>query len=159
MAPRRDSTMAGGRASSKQPRGCDSGARCQRRGRLAQTTYAAWPGLRRSWIVRYSTRRRDRVVCGNLKRGGDLMKRIKVRALAMVVTAAAATVLAFADSAQAGNSYSQAQYQVTFSLNCNNPSAPCQNVFGLGGIWGWIALLPDGTSNAQVTECGHTVGG
>ncbi|MBO0692636.1 MAG: hypothetical protein J2P58_07045, partial [Acidimicrobiaceae bacterium] len=54
--------------------------------------------------------------------------------------------------------YSHAQYQVTFSLNCNNPTAPCQQIFGLGGIWGWIALNPDGTGNAQVTDCGHIVG-
>lgn len=72
----------------------------------------------------------------------------------------AVIVSALAGSASAGGSdYSHAQYQVTFSLNCNNPSAPCQQVFGLGGIWGWIALLPDGTANAQVTDCGHTVGG
>jgi len=65
---------------------------------------------------------------------------------------------AFTGPAHASD-YSGAQYQVTFSLNCNNPSAPCQQVFGLGGIWGWIALMPDGTGTAQVTDCGHTVGG
>ena len=48
---------------------------------------------------------------------------------------------------------------MTFSLNCDNPSAPCQSVFGLGGAWGWIALLPDSSANAQVAECGHFVGG
>lgn len=62
-------------------------------------------------------------------------------------------------AAAGGSDYSHAQYQVTFSLNCNNPTAPCQNIFGLGGIWGWIALTPNGGANAQVTECGHTVGG
>jgi len=90
------------------------------------------------------------------------MKHIKVRALvAVVAVAAVASVLAFAGSAQAGggSDYSHAQYQVTFSLNCDKPSAPCQNVFGLGGAWGWIALLPDNTANAQVTECGHFVAG
>ena len=56
---------------------------------------------------------------------------------------------AFTGPAHASD-YSGAQYQVTFSLNCNNPSAPCQQVFGLGGIWGWIALMPDGTGTAQV---------
>lgn len=54
-----------------------------------------------------------------------------------------------------GSSYSGAEYQVTFALNCNNPSAPCQNVFGLGGLWGWVALMPGGTGNAQVTACDH----
>jgi hypothetical protein len=78
--------------------------------------------------------------------------------IAVVVATTAA--FGFGTAAAAGGSdYSHAQYQVTFSLNCNNPTAPCQNVFGLGGIWGWIALTPDGGANAQVTECGHTVGG
>jgi hypothetical protein len=87
------------------------------------------------------------------------MKHFKLSVSAAVAVAALATVFAFATPARAGSDYSHAQYQVTFSLNCNNPSAPCQNVFGLGGIWGWIALLPDGSANAQVTDCGHTVGG
>jgi hypothetical protein len=61
--------------------------------------------------------------------------------------------------AHAANGYSGAQYQVTFALNCNHPGAPCQHVFGYGGIWGWIAVMPGGTTNAQITECGHTIGG
>jgi len=85
------------------------------------------------------------------------MKRFKLRT-SVAVTAVAA-LFAVAGSAQAGSDYSHAQYQITFSLNCDNPSAPCQNFFPLGGAWGWIALLPDFTSNAQVTECSHTVGG
>jgi hypothetical protein len=80
----------------------------------------------------------------------------KLLVLAVLVTAA---VFAFAGTAQAGSDYSHAQLQVTFSLNCDKPTAPCQNVFGLGGAWGWIALLPNMTANAQVTECGHNVGG
>jgi hypothetical protein len=89
------------------------------------------------------------------------MKRFKPKASAIVAVAALATLLAFVGSAQAagGSDYSHAQYQITFSLNCDNPKAPCQQMFGLGGAWGWIALLPDGSANAQVTECGHTVGG
>jgi hypothetical protein len=87
------------------------------------------------------------------------MKHFTLQASVIVAVAAVAALFAFAAPARAGSDYSHAQYQVTFSLNCNNPSAPCQNVFGLGGIWGWIALLPDGTANAQVTDCGHTVGG
>jgi hypothetical protein len=87
------------------------------------------------------------------------MRRFKLQASVAVAAAVIAVLFTVAGPAQAGNNYSHAQYQITFSLNCNNPSAPCQNVFPLGGIWGWIALLPDGTSNAQVTECGHTVGG
>jgi hypothetical protein len=87
------------------------------------------------------------------------MKRFKVRASVAVAAAAAAALFSVAGPAQAGSDYSHAQYQITFSLNCNNPTAPCQNVFGLGGIWGWIALLPDGTSNAEVADCGHSGAG
>jgi hypothetical protein len=87
------------------------------------------------------------------------MKRFKLMASAAAAVVATAAIFTVAASAQASSDYSHAQYQVTFSLNCNNPSAPCQQVFGLGGIWGWIALAADGTGNAQVTDCGHTVGG
>ena len=78
---------------------------------------------------------------------------MRKRAVLLALVILAVIVSASAGSASAGGSdYSHAQYQVTFSLNCNNPSAPCQQVFGLGGIWGWIALLPDGSANAQVTD-------
>ena len=85
----------------------------------------------------------------------------KLLRLPVLIAVVVAAVAAFGSgtAAAGGSDYSHAQYQVTFSLNCNNPTAPCQNVFGLGGIWGWIALTPDGGANAQVTECGHTVGG
>jgi hypothetical protein len=87
------------------------------------------------------------------------MKRFRLFAVVAVAGAATAAVFAFASPARAGSDYSGAQFQITFSLNCNNPSAPCQQVFGLGGIWGWIALMPGGTGNAEVTDCGHSVGG
>jgi hypothetical protein len=87
------------------------------------------------------------------------MKRFKLTASAAVAVVATAAIFIVAAPAQASSDYSHAQYQVTFSLNCNgSPTNPpgCSQIFGLGGIWGWIALLPDGTANAQVTECGHT---
>jgi hypothetical protein len=87
------------------------------------------------------------------------MKRFKLVASLVVAVAAIAAVFAFASPARAGSDYSGAQFQVTFSLNCNNPSAPCQQIFGLGGIWGWIALTPNGMGNAEVTDCGHSLGG
>lgn len=88
------------------------------------------------------------------------MRGLRVLAFSLVMAAAAMVpALALAGPASAASDYSHAQYQVTFALNCNNPTAPCQQVFGLGGIWGWIALQPGGTGNAQVTDCGHTVGG
>ena len=84
--------------------------------------------------------------------------RLRLPVLIAIVIATMAA-LGTGTAAAGGSDYSHAQYQITFSLNCNNPTAPCQNIFGLGGIWGWIALTPDGAANAQVTECGHTVGG
>jgi hypothetical protein len=86
------------------------------------------------------------------------MKRFKLTAW-LAVTVAATAAIFVAAPAQASSDYSHAQYQVTFSLNCNGSAASppaCAQVFGLGGIWGWIALAPDQTGNAQVTECGHT---
>jgi hypothetical protein len=87
------------------------------------------------------------------------MKRLKMMASVAVAAVATAAIFAVAAPAQASSDYSHAQYQVTFSLNCNgSPTNPpgCSQMFGLGGIWGWIALTPDGGANAQVTECGHT---
>lgn len=75
------------------------------------------------------------------------------------IVALTAAGLVPAASAQAQSNYSGALYQVTFSLNCNNPSAPCQHIFGLGGEWGWVALMPGGTGNAEVTGCGHSGAG
>jgi len=68
-------------------------------------------------------------------------------------------------SAQAQSSYSGAVYQITFSYNCVSTSQACYDMFGLGGLWGWAALMPAypgatfGTGNAQAAECGHVTGG
>jgi hypothetical protein len=87
------------------------------------------------------------------------MKRFKLMTSAAVAVAATAAIFTVAGPAQASSDYSHAALQVTFSLNCNgsaaNPPA-CAQVFGLGGLWGWIAVLPGGTTNVQATGCGHT---
>jgi hypothetical protein len=62
-------------------------------------------------------------------------------------------------SAFAASDYSGAQYQVEFSLNCTDPSALCYTQHGLGGIWGWMALMPDHIGNAQVAVCSHAYSG
>jgi hypothetical protein len=51
-------------------------------------------------------------------------------------------------------------YQLTFSLNCDNKTSPlcAPDVFGLGGVWGWIEPDADGTADATVTFCGHGQG-
>lgn len=82
----------------------------------------------------------------------------KVRAVA-IAAALVIPLVGVSGTAQAASDYSHAQFQVTFSLNCNNPSAPCQQIFGLGGIWGWIALMPGGGGQAEVTDCGHSGAG
>lgn len=87
------------------------------------------------------------------------MRRFKLMASVIVVIAATAAIFVVAAPAQASSDYSHAQYQVTFSLNCNGSAVSppaCAQVFGLGGFWGWIALAGDGTGNAQVTGCGHS---
>ena len=87
------------------------------------------------------------------------MKRFKLMASAAVAVVATAAIFTVAAPAQASSDYSHAQYQVTFSLNCNGSAVSppaCAQIFGLGGFWGWIALAPAGTGNAQVTDCGHT---
>ena len=94
------------------------------------------------------------------REGITVVTRLRILALSIALAAAAVVPsLAFAGSAQAASDYSHAQYQVTFSLNCDKPGAPCEQIFGLGGIWGWIALMPGGTGNAQVTDCGHSGAG
>jgi hypothetical protein len=82
-------------------------------------------------------------------------KRPMLAALALV----SATTLALAAPAGAGaqdSSYSGAQYQITISYNCNNHTG----CLGFGfGEWGWYALMPGGTGNAQITQCFHAGGG
>jgi len=51
-------------------------------------------------------------------------------------------------------------YQLTFSLNCNDKNSPhcAPDVFGLGGVWGWIEPDSDGMADATVTFCSHGQG-
>lgn len=82
-------------------------------------------------------------------------KRLVSILLGLLATGSLALVAPAAAGAQ-GSSYSGAQYQITISYNCNNHSG-CVG-FGFGE-WGWIALMPGGTGNAQITQCGHGGGG
>jgi hypothetical protein len=80
-----------------------------------------------------------------------------MRRLRLVAALGAALVALFAVSAPTANaSYGKlAEYQLTFSQNCNNPTF-CTD--GLGGSWGWAVLNSDGTGDAQITFCGHDPG-
>jgi hypothetical protein len=96
--------------------------------------------------------------------GHGLTRRHVTATIVALGLAGASSVLG-AGTARAASDYNGAVYQVELSLNCTKPGAPCQNVFGLGGIWGWIALMPGdatktwGTGNAQIAECGHAGAG
>jgi hypothetical protein len=77
-----------------------------------------------------------------------MRKLLLMAAVASLMAAAAAVGSAKAD-------YGKAQYQITFSSNCNNATF-CGN--GLGGDWGWAALNADGTGDLVTTGCGHFPG-
>jgi len=47
------------------------------------------------------------------------------------------------------------EYQVTLSMNCNNPSVCGSN---LGGDWGWAVFNANGTGDLQATFCFHILG-
>ena len=79
--------------------------------------------------------------------------------LVAAVAVAVAVMGACATSARAdyGNT---SQYQVGISLNCDVPhSTVCDQFDGTGGFWGWYVFNNDGTGDAQLTGCGHVVGG
>ena len=68
-------------------------------------------------------------------------------------TVVAASLLAGSAKADYGP---LAVYQITISQNCNNPTFCGPN---LGGFWGWAVFNSDGTADAELTGCGHLVGG
>jgi hypothetical protein len=84
------------------------------------------------------------------------MKRLLILVAAVTVLAAAAASAAGAYGGGAGHD----TWQVGLSFNCDNPSF-CGN--DLGGFWGWVEFdrAADGTitGDAELTGCGHSVGG
>ena len=87
------------------------------------------------------------------------MRKALLLVVALVVTAALAAGFASSAGAYGGGS-SHDTWQVGLSFNCDNPSF-CGN--DLGGFWGWVEFdrFADGsiTGDAQLTGCGHSVGG
>lgn len=83
------------------------------------------------------------------------MRRLSV-ALGVLVAALALTASAGAYGGGSGHD----TWQVALSFNCNNRSF-CGN--DLGGFWGWAEFdrWSDGsiTGDAELTGCGHSVGG
>lgn len=68
---------------------------------------------------------------------------------------AAFVALGVAAPGASANYGAGAEYQITFSQNCNNPSFCLGGQGGLGGAWGWAVLNKDGTGDLQITFCGH----
>jgi hypothetical protein len=83
------------------------------------------------------------------------LRRVSLALVALVIP----LVLAGTAGAYGGGS-SHDTWQIGLSFNCNNPSF-CGN--DLGGFWGWVEFdrWSDGsiTGDAQLTGCGHSVGG
>jgi len=79
------------------------------------------------------------------------------RARLLVAAVTAAVAIACLGAATARADYGPlAVYQVTFSMNCNNPGFCGSD--NLGGFWGWAAFNSDGTVDAELTGCGHLRG-
>jgi len=81
----------------------------------------------------------------------------KLRFAAVLVAVSGAVLAAGAPAANADYG-PLAEYQITFSQNCNNPSFCLGGQGGLGGDWGWAVLNTDGTGDLQITFCGHAPG-
>ena len=81
------------------------------------------------------------------------MRRVMRIALAVIGTSLIAAAASAPVSADYGNSGGNVQlYQVTASMNCNNPSVCPQP---LGGFWAWGVFNQDGSFDAEITFCGH----
>jgi len=78
------------------------------------------------------------------------------RMLLLLATLGTALGVSVATAGTASATYGPlAQYQVTLSSNCNNPSVCGDN---LGGEWGWAVFNSNGTGDLQATECFHLLG-
>lgn len=93
-----------------------------------------------------------------------LVRLLATTVIGFVTAGGVALVGASAASAAPSSSYGRALYQITWSLNCDNRAAACafDPTIGLGGFWGWVALMPSstpgtGADNGQETVCGHSL--
>ncbi len=87
---------------------------------------------------------------------GDEKRSMMLRALPKIALIAVLLGVTLVPVSQVQAGYSRAVYQVEFSLNCNNPSLCGSN---LGGFWAWGALYSDGTFDAELTGCDHSISG
>jgi len=80
------------------------------------------------------------------------------------IAGVAAFAVGFASSAGAyGGGANHDMWQIGISFNCTNPTPGfCNDFGGTGGFWGWGEFDRAGSQtwgDAQLTGCGHTVGG
>ena len=90
------------------------------------------------------------------------MQRWFLMLAAFAATAALAAGLASSAGAYGGGA-AHDMWQIGISFNCTNPTPGfCDDFGGTGGFWGWGEFDRAGThtwGDAQLTGCGHTVGG
>ena len=83
-----------------------------------------------------------------------------MRRVSLLLVALAIPLVLAATAGAYGGGSSHDTWQIGLSFNCNNPSY-CGN--DLGGFWGWVEFdrWSDGsiTGDAELTGCGHSVGG
>ena len=90
------------------------------------------------------------------------MQRFAVMLAALAAVAALAGGVASSAGAYGGGA-AHDMWQIGISFNCTNPTPGfCDSFGGTGGMWGWGEFDRAGTQTwgvAQLTGCGHTVGG
>ncbi len=75
-------------------------------------------------------------------------------AAALALSSAFPLAVVAAPSASAGTT--GIEYQVEYSINCNDPSVP--QCVDLGGTWGMVSFNFDGTGYIEITDCSHLQG-
>jgi hypothetical protein len=90
------------------------------------------------------------------------MRRLTLSLAALAAVMAVAAGMAASAGAYGGGA-SHEMWQIGMSENCTNPTPGfCDQFGGTGGQWGWGEFDRAGQTtwgDAQITFCGHTVGG
>jgi len=81
-----------------------------------------------------------------------MIRRVLISLAAVTLALTGAAAAAGPASATYGPGH---EYQVTLSVNCNNPTLCAGN---MGGDWGWAVFNADGTGDLQATFCFHILG-
>jgi hypothetical protein len=86
------------------------------------------------------------------------MRRLRLTLSALAVSAVLAAAIVSSAAAYGGGA-SHDMWQVGISFNCNSPTLCAGQT---GGFWGWVEFDRAGSTtwgDAQLTGCGHTIGG